>query len=344
MTGTPGARTRLSPRLSRALALAWCLVTTSAAHAQVPAERELDIARSLFNTGNFSEALRRARDAMGLANFSEEQRIELHKLAALSAFNLGDKDGAERHFVQLLQLNPDYVLDPFAVPPPAIKTFEELRRKNADSLNLIRQTLTLREEQRRREAAEKERQQASAENERRRVEALSRTIELRTVEKRPWVVNVLPFGIGQFVQGRNEWGAVFAASQAVFAVVNIIAFATLSGMFKPESYTVYTAGQTDPLTITLWRVPAAFREAANVWQVVKYASGGAFYLSWALGVLDAFLHHEGSVTTTRRAKLEELEPAKPAPGAAPEAPPKPKASLQVLPVPNGAGVGLSVTF
>ena len=41
-------------------------------------------------------------------NFTDEQRVGLHKYAALSAFNLGDTPGAKEHFLKLLQLNPDY--------------------------------------------------------------------------------------------------------------------------------------------------------------------------------------------------------------------------------------------
>jgi len=105
-------------------------------------------------------------------------------LFALAAFNLGSRDAADRHFLQLLQLNPDYVLDPFAVPPPAIKLFEEVKKKHADSLALIRQQIALREEQQRREAAETERRKALEEAERRRLEELTRNVQVKVIEKR----------------------------------------------------------------------------------------------------------------------------------------------------------------
>ncbi|MBK7863275.1 MAG: hypothetical protein IPJ65_32655 [Archangiaceae bacterium] len=172
---------------------------------------------AIFNAGNYQPALARARDAMGLSNFTEAQRVELHKYAGLSAFNLGDAPAAEQHFLQLLRLNPDYVLDPFAVPPPAIKLFEEVKKKNADALNMIRQQIAIREEQARRDAAEAERRKKREDDERKRLDELSRNVQVKVIEKRSLLPNFAPFGVGQFPQNRTEWGVVFAVTEAVLA-------------------------------------------------------------------------------------------------------------------------------
>ncbi len=139
------------------LVICLLLLVPVTATAQVVPERELEIAKALFDAGNYKDALKRARDAMATANFTDDQRLELHRIAALAAFNTGDLEGAQRHALLLLQLNPDYVLDPFAAPPSAIKMFEQVRTKNADFLNLVRQQLTLRAQQEKREAEERER-------------------------------------------------------------------------------------------------------------------------------------------------------------------------------------------
>ena len=78
------------------------LSITAAAQAVAP-DRELEVVRQNFNVGNYREALTRARNAMEVSNFNETQRVELHKYAGLSAFNLGDNPGAEKHFYALLQ-------------------------------------------------------------------------------------------------------------------------------------------------------------------------------------------------------------------------------------------------
>ena len=133
---------------------------------------------------------------------AEPDRIELLKISGLSAFALADAKAAEQLFYQLLLLNPDYVLDPFGAPPPAIRMFEEVRKKNADALNLARQQIALREERTKREADERERDRARAEEQRRRLDALSRT--QRTIVEKPLVVNFLPFGAGQFQPGVEQ--------------------------------------------------------------------------------------------------------------------------------------------
>ena len=86
--------------------------SAAAAQAIVP-ERELEIVRQNFNVGNYKESLARARSALDVGNFSEEQRTEMHKFAGLSAYNLGDVPGSEKHFLTPLKLNPDYLHHPF---------------------------------------------------------------------------------------------------------------------------------------------------------------------------------------------------------------------------------------
>ncbi len=220
----------------RALLLCVCaaaLLFGASASAQVVSEREVEITKALFDSGQYAEALKRANSAMSLANFTEPQRIEMQKIAALSAFNLGQSAEANKHFSQLLQLNPDYVLDPFAVPPTAIKQFEQVRKEMADSLNLIRQQIALRAEQDKRlEAA-----RLQAEEQRRRVEGLARETVIRTVEKRSMLLNFVPFGAGQFQQGRNGWGIGLAVSEGILALTSIISFLAIESLFETRTFT-----------------------------------------------------------------------------------------------------------
>src|SRR5689334_21090553 len=92
---------------------------------QITPDREIETVKFIYNAGNYTLARQRVQDALRLGNFTEPQRIEMLKFGGLSAFNLGDTKAAEEDFLALLKLNPDFVLDPFAVPPPAIKLFEE---------------------------------------------------------------------------------------------------------------------------------------------------------------------------------------------------------------------------
>lgn len=320
--------------MARALALSLVLAAAGALAQTVTPERELETVKLNYDNGNYQEALNRARNAMEVVNFNDAQRIELHKLAGLSAYNLGDPKGAEKHFFSLLQLNPDYVLDPFAVAPPAIRLFEDLKKRNADALNLIRQNLALRDAQTRREEEERKRQ----EDERKRLEQLSRQITVRTVDHRSFVVNFIPFGAGQFQQGRTGVGIFLASFEGALAATSLVAYLAIEALFEP-----YTYSWTDRLypvdgnfTATVRRIPPERRNEANVWRYVKLSTGIGFYAVWAAGIIDAILHHQDEVVTEESKRIDEVlqKPAAPKPGV----------SLNLFPTTGGLGAGLTVRF
>jgi hypothetical protein len=306
------------------------------AHAQATPARELEAVRALYNAGNYNEALTRARQAMAVVNFSEVERIELLKMAGLSAFALNDAKATEQLFYQLLLLNPDYVLDPFAAPPPAIRLFEDVRRKNADALNVARQQISLREERQKRENEDREREKARAEEQRRRLDALSRT--QRTVVEKPFVVNFLPFGAGQFQQGRTGLGVLFATSEGALGATSLIAFLAIESLFETRSLVFENRlGTPDTYTVKVRRIPAERATERDVWTAVKYASAGAFYVMWGVGIVDAIVHHQSEVVT----ETPILAPT--APTAAP-----PRTSTRMtpflFPTQGGLGGGLTLDF
>ncbi|MBS1150361.1 MAG: Tetratricopeptide repeat protein [Myxococcaceae bacterium] len=324
--------------MTRAAALLSLLLSITAAAQAIVPDRELEIVRQNFNVGNYREALTRARNAMEVANFNEAQRVELHKYAGLSAFNLGEAPAAEKHFYSLLQLNPDYVLDPFAYPPPAIRLFEEVKRKNADSLNLIRQQLALREEQLRREAAEREKARLLAEEARRRLEEQAREVTVRTVEKRSLLVNFVPFGAGQFQQGRTGLGVLFASLEGAAGLLNIISYLVIDRMFVIQTIEVpYRIYPDDGIfTVTVRRIPPDLKNSRDAWGIAKVASGIAFYSLIAIGAAEALWRHKDEVVTVETRRLD---------APAPATPPKPEApKVFLFPTSGGLGAGVSLRF
>ncbi len=301
--------------------------------AQVTPEREVEVARSLYDNGKYAEALKRANDAMELTNFNDAQRVSLHEVAALSAFNLGDAPNAKRHFLQLLLIEPDHQLDRFAVAPPAIKVFEQVRGDNADTLNVVRQQLVLRAEQARREAADRERLQQEQEERRRRVEESVRTVTVRTIEKHPFITNFVPFGGGQFQQGRIGWGAAFAVLEAVVGITSVIAYFAINALY--EDYSQMLTGVRNPdgsltFTVNVRRIPADRQNEYRVWSGIKFGTGIAFYVAYLLGVGDAIWHHQPEVVTETRQPVS--------------TPPPPQVRLNLFPTTGGFGAGLTIGF
>ena len=85
------------------LALGCALLLLAApARAQTTAEREAEIARSLYDAGKYEDAATRATAALEGSNLGEPLRIELLKIAGLSAFNLQDVKTARARFLALL--------------------------------------------------------------------------------------------------------------------------------------------------------------------------------------------------------------------------------------------------
>lgn len=314
--------------------LAVAALLSAAALAQVVPDREVQIIQSLYDTGKYAEAGRRANESLTLANFSDGQRIRLHEIAGLSAFHLGDLKAATASFLNLLKINPDYLLDPFAVPPAAIKVFEQVKKDNADALNLVRQQIALRIEQDKRAAAERERLAKEQEEQLRRQELLNGKITERTIEKRSMLVNFLPFGAGQFQQGRPVAGAAFAVSEGVLAILSIVSFFAIEALFQdvPLEWTDRLTPDGQPFTATIRRIPASRRVERDVWTGLKYGTGVAFYALWAIGAAEAVWNHQSEVVTERQVPIT------------PPADTKPSARLRIYPTNGGLGAGVTIGF
>lgn len=296
---------------------ALALLVATSALAQGSPERELELVKAVFDAGKYSEAVVLVRKALSVTNFSDPQRIELHRMAGLASFNLGDTASAKESFVSLLRLNPDYVLDPFIAPPPAIRLFEVVRKENADELGLVRQLLQVRAEQERRAAEERKKQDQER--------ATRRTV---TIERRPMWMNFLPFGAGQFLQDRTEWGVTFAVSEGVFAITSIVAYWAIEGL-KTRTTEIIPDTLTPLGFYQLERrgIPAAARPQRDAWNIVKWTTGGAFYLAYALGVVDAVVHHTGDRVKETREQPQALRPR-----------------LQITPLPGGVYAGVTLSF
>ncbi len=310
------------------------LLCSSVALAQSP-ERELSKVKLQYDAANYQIALETAVDALTTHNFSDEQRIELNKYAGAAAFNLKKLDSAEDHFYRVLQLNPDYVLDPFAFPPGAVKFFEDLKKKHAPTLDRIRAEIARRELEARRQAEERERARLAAEAERRRFEQLANQVTVRTVEKRSFLMNFVPFGVGQFQQGRTTTGVVLALTEGALAATSTVAYFALESLIVEETYYLPPpAGSEEPYALKLRGIPPDRAGEANAWRWVKLVSGLGFYFAYFYGVVDAIYHHQDEVVT------ETTEQRPIVPSRTTEITPRPFA----FPVPGGAGGGITFTF
>lgn len=323
------------------LLLLLALWLPTGAHAQ-EADAEVAAIRASFEYGKYAEVMERARARIDRGDLSEEELEELHRLAGLAAFNLNRMDEASRHLKAVLRLDPDHSLDPFVVPPPAVAYFDRIKADMGSELEFIRQERRLRQERARAEAERREKERVEAEMARRRAEELAKQVTVRTVEKRNFLVNFVPFGAGQFQQGRNSMGIVFAATEGALAVTSVIAFFAYESLFETA-----TLERDDVLTpdgkskVTVRYIPTSRANEADTWRLIKVGAAAGFYSVYALGVADALYHHQDDVVRT---SIEALPSPPKAAASSADTSLEASARLRLYPTSGGLGAGFSVTF
>ena len=246
---------------------------------------ELDSTRRDFEYGKFQETLDRAQQRISRGNLSEEELKEWHKYAGLSAFNLNRNAEAISHWQALLQIDPDFRLDPFSYPPAVIQSLEKVRTEMGPQLETIRQAHRLKEE------AERELEQR-----RRQVEALTRRVETRTIEHHSRLIDFVPFGVGQFAENRPRAGVIFAAVEGLLAATSLFAYLGYGSLIQHRPALISNVQSTNGSSVvTQVGIPRDKEAAARNWQIAQYASAGGFYAAYACGTIDALMHHQDTV-------------------------------------------------
>jgi hypothetical protein len=83
------------------------------------------------------------------------------------------------------------------------------------------------------------------------------------------------------------------------ALTSIAAFVAYDNLLQDRPITLdERLTQSGTYTLTVRGIPPEREHQANVWRAVKYASGGAFFVTYAIGVLDAILHHRSVIASS----------------------------------------------
>lgn len=222
--------------------------------------------RNQFREGNYEAVERLAREIFETEP-SMLVRAETHQYLGAAYEMLGRSEEAEEQFEELLTLQPQFMMDQAEFPTEVITLFETVRLRVQDRLRQI--------EERRRRAQEQERRERERRlrEEQDRLFELSRTRYLvREAHRRHWVVTLMPFGAGQFQNGRTTQGYVFLGLELGLLVASIpiwIVGSTLS----PEVDREQGARLRDGLMYASW------------------ALGGAGLVVYLSGVIEALVHY-----------------------------------------------------
>lgn len=263
---------------------------------------ELEEARALFQRGDFGGAIPKLNYLLyPEARLSALQDlVEAHLLLGVAYYETGDRAAAAREFEETLFLDGDAALDPNIFSEGAVKFFEDTKEDLEGRFE--------REAEMRRLAEERDRYRRALEN-------------LVVIEKRPYYVNFIPFGAGQFQNGHTRKGIFFFVSQAVLG-------GTSAGIFLWQWGKYGIGGSVPPLE----------QPTVRNLQTVQVITGSLALGIMAWGIIDALIYYKPTQRTAADPSLlpdDFVPPGAPAP-----------TSFRLIPFasPEGGGVSLSWEF
>lgn len=211
---------------------------------------------------------------------SVELVLQAREWLAASLWWKGDKMGFKQQFTKLLQATAAFELDAFYYPPEMVTEFEELKAALAE-LKIIKTDKP--------------------------TKPRTKVVYEKTFETRSAVLNWVPFGAGQYANGKKVKGSLFLAGELILVGANIGSWA----------YMYYNN-------------PTGGSRTAATW--VMYGSLAALAGVYVWGVVDAYVDYQP------RRLIDEKRVEKPDESAS---------ILHIVPFPvpgNGFGVGIGATF
>ncbi|MDB4968749.1 MAG: tetratricopeptide repeat domain protein [Myxococcales bacterium] len=305
---TVAVRRRVGSCILAALLVVALVEPAASANPSRNVKASLDQGRTAYDRGDYSRAIDTIRPLLypSIELGTEDEVVTAHRLLALSYFFVNKPKEAEQEVTSLLALRPGFELDPIVDPPVAVRFFDDVRRRQLDRVNALKQ----------REKEEVERDRIR--EERRSAEAKAKAERIyvdRVVERHSRLVALLPFGAGQAQNGHNRKAIAFGVGEAILGAASLAAYlaidytypvdpTSLHRQFKPEDKNTATA------LITL-----------------QIAAGAAFWATVLWGILDAQLYFKREVVRDTRER---------------STPPPKRGKLSIIPAPGG--VGLAGTF
>jgi hypothetical protein len=294
--------------------VAMCAVARPAAAA--PAD-DLQRARDSFRQGDFTTAIPLLTYLLyptpRLSHAAD--LVEAHVLLGVCSFETGDRPTASREFEEALYLQADLTLETVLFSTAAVRFFEEQKAIITERNRL-----------------DAERRRIAEENERYKRLLASMVV----IETRPYYINFVPFGAGQFQNGQPRKAIGFAAGQGVTGAVS-------AGIWI---YLAATYGFNGT-------VPKDDADFVRRLEKVEIGTGIACLGLIAYGVVDSLLNYQPSVQRKAdesllppelRRKSEPPAPAPRAPKLEPERPAPITFRLLPTPMPGGAGLALYFEF
>jgi hypothetical protein len=211
----------------------------------------------------------------------EGQIAQAHRMLGVSHLFERQNAQAAEEFRRLLQLRPDYRMDPLLDPPLVVDFFNNVLKQQESAL------------------ADLARKRKEADDEEARRRGPPVLLERRIV-RNSFAVSFLPFGAGQFQNGQRGKGWIFLGAESVFGAVSVAALTTNFALYgaRPRLTCItapaglVTAGDNG---CSPGQVPNGDRDRSQLILKVQMVSGALFFATAVWGVIDAVVNFNAEV-------------------------------------------------
>ena len=290
-------------RVQVAIAVVALQLASSNAAAADPSKSFVE-ARTVFRSGQYKEAAILFSGLLyptsQLADRKEE--IDAHLHLAVASFEIGQLDNARREFDAAINLDSSLDISGYGFSKEATAFFETRKKQKDEMARKI--------EERTRRARERQ-------------NLLKAVDRIRVFERKNYMLNLVPFGVGQFQNDDRRKGIFFVVTQAGFGATSFIIWTYLRNR--------YPDGQ----------VPLTEVDAARRLQIFQITSALLCIGSMGWGVVDGFANYSDQPRNlTEEEKREYIDQLMR------EEREDKESALRITPLitPDGAGAALSWEF
>ncbi len=253
----------------------------------VSPSEDFERGKNAFGRGEYPRAIELLRPLLypEIRLEAESQIVQAHRMLGEAHLFQKQNDEAAIEFRHLLQLRPDYRLDPLLDPPLVADFFNGIVREHESELATL--------DARHREAAvAQQRQRDDARD------------NARVVEKRylrnSFAVNFIPFGAGQFQNGQRAKGWTFMVVESLLGAASIGALATNFALFglNPKRRCLTAPPDGAGGRCPAGQIDYSQEDTSQRLRRVQEVSGWLFFASVAWGISDAILNFKPEVPLT----------------------------------------------
>jgi len=284
------------------VAIAVLLVATAPAAAD-PSQSFVQ-ARTVFRSGQYQQAAILFSGLLYPTTRLNDLKevVDAHVHLAVANFEIGQLDAATREFDAAINLDTTLDISGYGFSKQATEYFEKRKKTLDDRAHKI--------EERTRRGRERQK--------------FLKSVDLiRVKERKNYLRNLIPFGVGQFQNNQPKKGVFFAASEIGLGATSFVIWTYLRGKY-PDG-----------------KVPLTEVDAARRLQIFEITSAGLCFLAMAGGIVDGFINYsEEARPLTEEEKKETIEQLMQ------EEREDKESSLRITPMitPDGAGAALSWEF